>query len=66
MGDVDYADQERGDYKIPVKSRRWYRYLAIFFIETAAVNAFILTQLSPGQRRRQRPGKRRLNLGLNP
>jgi len=47
MGGVDYADQKRGDYKIPVKSRRWYRYLAIFFIETAAVNAFILTHLSP-------------------
>ena len=61
MGGVDYADQKRGDYKIPVKSRRWYRYLAIFFIETAAVNAFILTQLSPGQR----SGQRRLNLGLN-
>ena len=47
MGGVDYADQKRGDYKIPVKSRRWYRYLAIFLIETAAVNAFILRQLSP-------------------
>ena len=51
MGGVDYADQKRGDYKIPVKSRRWYRYLAIFFIETAAVNAFILRQLSPNHAR---------------
>lgn len=44
---ADYADQKKGDYKIPVKSHRWYRYLAIFFIETAGVNAFILRQLSP-------------------
>ena len=51
MGGVDYADQKRADYKIPVKSRRWYRYLAIFFIETAAVNAFILRQLSPNHAR---------------
>ncbi|KAK3755676.1 hypothetical protein QZH41_000647 [Actinostola sp. cb2023] len=47
MGGVDYADQKRGDYKIPIKSHRWYWYLAFFFIETAAVNAFILRQLSP-------------------
>ena len=41
------ADQKRNDYRIPIKSRRWYRYLAFFFIETAGVNAFILRQLSP-------------------
>ena len=47
MGGVDYADQKRGDYKIPVKSHRLYHYLAVFFIDTAALNAFILRQLSP-------------------
>ena len=51
MGGVNYADQKRGDYKIPVKSRRWYRYLAVFLIETAAVNAFVLRQLSPNHAR---------------
>ena len=61
MGGVDYVDQKRGDYKIPVKSRWWYRYLAIFFIETAAVNAFILTQLSPNHARTT-PLKFRLEL----
>jgi len=52
MGGVDYADQKRGDYKIPVKSHRFYRYLAVFFIETAALNAFILRQLSPNHARK--------------
>ena len=47
MGGVDYADQKRSDYRIPVKSRRWYRYLAFFLFETAVVNAFILRSLSP-------------------
>ena len=51
MGGVDYADQKRNDYRIPVKSRRWYRYLAFFLFETAAVNAFILRNLSPNHRR---------------
>ena len=37
--------------KIPVESRRWYRYLAVFLIETAAVNAFVLRQLSPNHAR---------------
>ena len=31
MGGVDYADQKRSEYRIPIKSRRWYRYLAFFF-----------------------------------
>lgn len=39
---VDYADQKRNDYCIPVKSHRWYRYLAFFLFETAVVNALIL------------------------
>ncbi|KAK3722574.1 hypothetical protein QZH41_019330 [Actinostola sp. cb2023] len=47
MGGVDYADQKRSDYRIPVKSRRWYRYLAFFLFETAVANAFILRNLSP-------------------
>ena len=47
MGGVDYADQKRNDYRIPVKSRRWYRYLAFFLFETSVVNAFILRNLSP-------------------
>lgn len=42
MGSVDYANQKRNDYGIPVKSRRWYSYLAFFLFETAVVNAFIL------------------------
>ena len=49
MGGVDYADQKRNEYRIPVKSRRWYRYFAFFFIETAAVNAFILRKVSPNR-----------------
>ena len=53
MGGVDYTDQKRGDYEIPVvKSHRWYRYLAIFSIDTAPVNAFTLKQLSPNHARR--------------
>ena len=51
MGGVDYADQKRNVYRIPIKSRRWYRYLAFFFIETVAVNAFILRQLSPNHQK---------------
>lgn len=47
MEGVNYADQKRNDYRMPIKSRRWYRYLAFFFIETVGVNAFILRQLSP-------------------
>ena len=47
MGGVDYADQKRNEYRIPVKSRSWYRYLAFFLFETAIVNAYILRQLSP-------------------
>ena len=47
MGGVHYADQKRGDYKFPIKSHRLYHSLAVFFIETAALNAFILRQLSP-------------------
>ena len=43
---VDYADQKRNEYRIPVKSRSWYRYLAFFLFETAIVNAYILRQLS--------------------
>ena len=35
------------EYRIPVKSWRWYRYLAFFLFETAIVNAYILRQLSP-------------------
>ena len=51
MGGVHKADQKRGDYKIPAKSHRWYCYLANFFIETAAVNAFIFRHLSPNHAR---------------
>lgn len=51
MGGVDYADQKRNDYRIPVKSRRWYRYLAFFLFETAVVNAFILRNLNPNHRK---------------
>lgn len=51
MGGVDYADQKRNDYHIPVKSRRWYRYLAFFLSETAVVNAFILRNLNPNHRK---------------
>ena len=47
MGGVDYADQKQNEHRIPVKSRRWYRYLALFLFETAMVNAYILRQLSP-------------------
>ena len=47
MGGIDYADQKRNEYRIPVKSRSWYRYLAFFLFETAIVNAYILRQLSP-------------------
>ena len=47
MGGVDYADQKRNEYRIPIKSRHWYRYLAFFLLETAMVNAYILRQLSP-------------------
>ena len=47
MGGVDYADQKQNEHRIPVKSRRWYRYLAFFRFETAMVNAYILRQLSP-------------------
>ncbi|XP_048586613.1 piggyBac transposable element-derived protein 4-like, partial [Nematostella vectensis] len=51
MGGVDYADQKRGDYKIPIKSRRWYRYLFIFLFETAVVNSHILRNLSPNHKK---------------
>ena len=51
MGGVDYADQKRNDYCVPVKSCRWYRYLAFSLFETAVVNAFILRNLSPNHRR---------------
>ena len=47
MGGVDYADQKQNEHRTPVKSRRWYRYLAFFLFETAMVNAYILRQLSP-------------------
>ena len=47
MGGVHYADQKRGDYKFPIKSHRLCHSLAVFFIETAALNVFILRQLSP-------------------
>ena len=50
MGGVDYEDQKRNEYHIPIKSRRWYRYLAFFLLETAMVNAYILRQLSPNHR----------------
>ena len=47
MGCVNYADQKRNEYRIPIKSQCWYRYLAFFPFETAMVNAYILRQLSP-------------------
>lgn len=51
MGGVDYADQKRNDYRIPVKSRRWHCYLAFFLFETAVASAFILRNLNPNHRK---------------
>ena len=42
MGDVDRGDQLRGYYSCRSKSRKFYKYIFYFLLDTAVTNAYIL------------------------
>ena len=43
MGGIDRADQLRHYYRVECKTRKFYRYIFWFMLDSAVVNAFILT-----------------------
>ena len=50
MGGVDLADQLRSYYPIGRESKKWWKYLFWFVIESSVVNAFIIySETLPGQ-----------------
>ena len=53
MGGVDVGDQLRGYYHVRMKSRKCYKYVANFLLDTAITNAFVLFRMShPGTKPR--------------
>lgn len=42
MGGVDLADQLRASYQVGRASKRWWRYLFWFLVQTAMINSFLL------------------------
>ena len=59
MNGVDVNDQYRSYYTPGTTSKKWWKYLLWFFIDSAIVNAFILEKLA-GRGRRQLPFRREL------
>ena len=54
MGGVDKQDQLRSYYKVARPSKKWWRYLFWFMLDTTIVNAWILFQQTPGNMRPRR------------
>lgn len=52
MGGVDLSDQKRNYYAVGRKTRKWWRYLLWFFIDSSIVNAHILETEAQNHRSR--------------
>lgn len=51
MGGVDRTDQLLQPYEIATKSLKWYKKLAIHFLQLAMLNSFLLYKKDGGQKR---------------
>ncbi|CAB4009487.1 Hypothetical predicted protein [Paramuricea clavata] len=52
MNGVDVNDQYRSYYPVGAQSKKWWKYLAWFFVNISIVNGFILQNLQTDRRRR--------------
>ena len=52
MNGVDVNDQYRSYYPVGAQSKKWWKYLAWFFVNISIVNNFILKNLQTDRRRR--------------
>ena len=52
MNGVDINDQYRNYYPVEAQSKKWWKYLAWFFVNISIVNGFILQNLQTDRRRR--------------
>ena len=50
MGGVDRTDQLLKPYEVPRKTLKWYKKLAIHFMQLSMLNSFILYQKDGGQK----------------
>lgn len=60
MGGVDLADQLRASYQIGRESKKWWRYMFWFLIQTAMINSFLILKSERPNAKRGTPASKHL------